>query len=132
MIDSDQTNCKLLLQSFKDSIIEWETYSCSLFEQTDKDADRCITFHELEKLIAEIQSGKTQVEKSYAISEMLKTFDLDKDGRIEEHEFIEGCSKWIDEGTRLAEKGDSETADFLREASPYLDSLQKNTLNLIL
>lgn len=87
----------------------------SLFEQTDKDADRCITFHELEKLIAEIQSGKTQVEKSYAISEMLKTFDLDKDGRIEEHEFIEGCSKWIDEATLLAERGDSETADFLRE-----------------
>lgn len=71
------------------------------------------------------------MDKGYAVSEMLKTFDLDKDGRIEEHEFIEGCSKWIDEAAHLAEKGDSETADFLREASPYFDFSQ-NTLNFIL
>ncbi|XP_057764340.1 sodium/calcium exchanger NCL-like [Salvia miltiorrhiza] len=78
-----------------------------LFDQTDQDADRCITLHELEKLIQEIQSGKVEVEKGYAISEMLKTFDLNRDGRIEEDEFVEGCTKWINEASRLAEKGDS-------------------------
>ncbi|KAH6829132.1 hypothetical protein C2S53_013280 [Perilla frutescens var. hirtella] len=77
-----------------------------LFDQTDKDADRSITFHELESLILEIQSGKKQVEKGYAISQMLKTFDRNKDRRIEEHEFIDGCLKWINEATHLAEKAD--------------------------
>ncbi|KAH6761730.1 ATP synthase F1 complex assembly factor [Perilla frutescens var. hirtella] len=77
-----------------------------LVYQTDKDADRSITFHELESLILEIQSGKKPVEKGYAISQMLKTFDRNKDGRIEEHEFIDGCLKWINEATYLAEKAD--------------------------
>ncbi|KAL8468162.1 hypothetical protein ACS0TY_031415 [Phlomoides rotata] len=89
-----------------------------LFNQTDKDADRCITFHELEKLILEMLqsgSGKVQVEKGYAISEMLNKFDLNRDGRIEEHEFIEGCSKWIDEATQLAKQDDSTAKKILRE-----------------
>ncbi|XP_042045415.1 sodium/calcium exchanger NCL-like [Salvia splendens] len=86
-----------------------------LFNETDKDADKSITFHELEKLIHEIQSGKVEVEKGYAISEMLKTFDLNRDGRIEEDEFVEGCSKWINEAAELAGKGDSDAAEFLRE-----------------
>ncbi|XP_041994288.1 sodium/calcium exchanger NCL2-like isoform X2 [Salvia splendens] len=87
-----------------------------LFSETDKDADKSITFHELEKLIHEIQSGKVEVEKGYAISEMLKTFDLNRDGRIEEDEFVEGCSKWINEAAELAGKGDSDAAELLREA----------------
>ncbi|KAL3820380.1 hypothetical protein ACJIZ3_006285 [Penstemon smallii] len=73
-----------------------------LFHETDKDADKCITFLELENLIHEIQSGKVQVEKDYALSEILKAFDLNKNGRIEEQEFIEGCTKWINEATHLA------------------------------
>lgn len=93
------------------------TYFCRLFNKTDIDADRCLSFHELEKLILEIQSGKVEVEKGYAISEMLKTFDPNRDGRIEEHEFVEGCSKWINEAAHLAEKGDSDAAYFLKEAS---------------
>ncbi|KAL0442690.1 UNVERIFIED_CONTAM: Sodium/calcium exchanger NCL [Sesamum latifolium] len=91
-----------------------------LFHQTDKDEDKCITFLELENLIHEIQSGKVQVEKDYAISEILKAFDLNNDGRIEEHEFVEGCKKWITEATQLAESGDSTARHFLREASTLL------------
>ncbi|PIN24276.1 Calmodulin and related proteins (EF-Hand superfamily) [Handroanthus impetiginosus] len=78
-----------------------------LFHQTDQDADKSITFLELEKLIHEIQCGKVQVEKDYAMSEKLKVFDMNKDGRIEEHEFLEGCTKWINEAKQIAESGDS-------------------------
>lgn len=72
----------------------------------------------MEKLILEIQSGsgKVEVEKGYAISEMLNNFDLNRDGRIEEHEFIEGCSKWIDEATQLSKKDDSIAKKILQEA----------------
>ncbi|KAL0288933.1 UNVERIFIED_CONTAM: Sodium/calcium exchanger NCL1 [Sesamum calycinum] len=95
-----------------------------LFHQTDKDEDKCITFLELENLIREIQSGKVQVEKDYAISEILKAFDLNNDGRIEEHEFVEGCKKWITEATQLAESGDSSARHFLREAKHKFDVVQ--------
>ncbi|KAK4485288.1 hypothetical protein RD792_007921 [Penstemon davidsonii] len=89
-----------------------------LFHETDKDADKCITFLELENLIHEIQSGKVQVEKDYAISEILKAFDLNKNGRIEEHEFIKGCTKWINEASHLAANRNSTSDDnSLREAS---------------
>ncbi|KAG8385478.1 hypothetical protein BUALT_Bualt03G0049500 [Buddleja alternifolia] len=90
-----------------------------LFCQTDKDADKCITFLELENLIREIQSGKMQVEKDYAISEILKAFDLNSDRRIEEHEFVEGCTKWIHEAKQLAENGDSTSRTFIREAKDF-------------
>lgn len=86
-----------------------------LFSQTDKDDDNCITIPELEKLILDIQKGKVQVDKDYAKSEILKTFDLNTDGRIEEHEFVEGCTKWIHEAKQLAESGDSTPRKFLRE-----------------
>ncbi|KAG6419217.1 hypothetical protein SASPL_121433 [Salvia splendens] len=85
----------------------------------------CWVMMALERLktfyIHEIQSGKVEVEKGYAISEMLKTFDLSRDGRIEEDEFVEGCSKWINEAAELAGKGDSDAAEFLREASVLLN-----------
>ncbi|CAI9760167.1 unnamed protein product [Fraxinus pennsylvanica] len=96
-----------------------------LFSQTDKDDDNCITIPELEKLILDIQKGKgkgkVQVDKDYAKSEILKTFDLNTDGRIEEHEFVEGCSKWIHEAKQLAESGDSTPRKFLREVVQKLN-----------
>ncbi|KAL0363433.1 UNVERIFIED_CONTAM: Sodium/calcium exchanger NCL1 [Sesamum calycinum] len=99
-----------------------------LFHQTDKDEDKCITFLELENLIREIQSGKVQVEKDYAISEILKAFDLNNDGRIEEHEFVEGCKKWITEATQLAESGDSSARHFLREVVQPLSKKKRTKI----
>ncbi|XP_020554049.1 uncharacterized protein LOC105175606 [Sesamum indicum] len=99
-----------------------------LFHQTDKDEDKCITFLELENLIHEIQSGKVQVEKDYAISEILKAFDLNNDGRIEEHEFVEGCKKWITEATQLAESGDSSARHFLREVVQPLSKKKRTKI----
>lgn len=62
-----------------------------------------------------------QVDKDYAVSEILKTFDQNTDGRIEEHEFVEGCKKWIHEAKQLAKSGDSTPRKFLREASYLFD-----------
>ncbi|KAL2524238.1 sodium/calcium exchanger family protein/calcium-binding EF hand family protein [Abeliophyllum distichum] len=99
-----------------------------LFAQTDKDDDKCITFLELENLIQDIQNGKVQVDKDYAISEILKVFDLNKDGRIEEHEFVEGCTKWINEAKQLAESGESTSRKFLREV---VQPFSKNKGNVL-
>lgn len=57
-----------------------------------------------------------ELEKDYALSEMRNKFDLDRDGRIQEHEFIDGCSKMIDEVTQLAKNDNSTAKKILQEA----------------
>ncbi|KAA8535254.1 hypothetical protein F0562_030257 [Nyssa sinensis] len=93
-----------------------------LFAEVDKDVDNHISLPELEALIQEIESGKMQVDKEYAIAEVMKAFDVDKNEVITEQEFIEGCQKWIDEAKHLAENGDSDSRKCLYQVvQPWID-----------
>ncbi|GMP74445.1 hypothetical protein CsSME_00031863 [Camellia sinensis var. sinensis] len=62
-------------------------------------------FSELEALVLDIMLEKLNIEKEYAIAEMLKSFDVNKYGTITQDEFIERCKKWIHKGKQLAEDG---------------------------
>ncbi|CAL5345102.1 unnamed protein product [Camellia sinensis] len=95
----------------------------SLFARIDKDGDQTVSVSELEALILDIKSGKANVEKEYAVAEVLKTFDVNKDGTITEDEFIEGCKKWIHEAKQLAEDGSSHTRKSLRQVvQPWIET----------
>ncbi|XP_075513691.1 sodium/calcium exchanger NCL-like [Primulina tabacum] len=86
-----------------------------LFTETDKDADKCITKTEIEKLVLEIiESGKMKVDNRYAVSEIMNTFDFDSNTTITEQEFISGCKKWVDE-TNSSEHGDSGSGNIFHE-----------------
>ncbi|XP_073018477.1 sodium/calcium exchanger NCL1-like [Primulina eburnea] len=86
-----------------------------LFTETDKDADKCITKTEIEKLVLEIiESGKMKVDNRYAVSEIMNTFDFDSNMTITEKEFISGCKKWIDE-TNSSEHGESGSGNVFHE-----------------
>lgn len=91
-----------------------------LFQETDRDANKCLTLAELENLILEMQSGKVDVDKDYAISKILNSFDRNNDKIIQEGEFVEGCKKWIEEATQLAQSDDSNSKRILRKASELL------------
>lgn len=93
---------------------------CSVFAKVDQDGDQTVSISEVESLIQDIKSGKVDVEEEYAIAEVLKTFDVNKDGTITEDEFIEGCKKWIHEAKQLAEDGSSHSRKSLRQASKFL------------
>lgn len=67
-----------------------------------------------------MQSGKVQVDKDYAISKILNSFDKNNDKKIEEEEFVEGCKRWIEEATQLAQSDDSNSKKILRKASTEL------------
>ncbi|KAL2494931.1 sodium/calcium exchanger family protein/calcium-binding EF hand family protein [Forsythia ovata] len=70
----------------------------NLFAETDRDNDRSITSRELEKLVLDVmKTGKLNVNKQLAVSEVMKSFDFNNDEKINVHEFIEGCKKWIAE-----------------------------------
>ncbi|XP_073038474.1 sodium/calcium exchanger NCL-like [Primulina eburnea] len=86
-----------------------------LFTETDKDKSQCITKTEIEKLVLDImESGKMKIDDKYAVSEIMKTFDFDSDMRINEHEFINGCKKWIDE-TSSPEHGNPGSGNIFHE-----------------
>ncbi|KAK4440019.1 Sodium/calcium exchanger NCL1 [Sesamum alatum] len=74
------------------------------FAEIDKDKDRRITHSELEKLVLDvITTGKMNIDHKMAISDIMKTFDFNNDGCINEQEFIEGCKKWIEEAKQSPE-----------------------------
>lgn len=87
-----------------------------MFSETDKDASKSLTLTELENLVHNMQSGVVEVDKSYALSKILASFDQNKDEEIDETEFIQGCMKWIEEAKQLADKNDTTTTKHLREA----------------
>lgn len=75
----------------------------------------------MEALIQHIKGSKMAVDKEYAVGVILGAFDQNKDGKISEHEFVEGCKKWIDEAKQLAEKDNSKWGNaFSQQASHIL------------
>ncbi|KAK6124222.1 hypothetical protein DH2020_042058 [Rehmannia glutinosa] len=87
-----------------------------LFDQTDKDANKRIAKGELENLVLDIVgTGKVKVDKTFAVSQVMETFDFDDDTCITEEEFMEGCKKWIDETKQSSEHSDSTSTNiFMR------------------
>lgn len=71
------------------------------FQETDRDANKYLTPAELENLTREMQPEKVGVDKDYAISRILKSFDQNGDRKIQEEEFVQGCQKWIEKATQL-------------------------------
>nr|GME11999.1 sodium/calcium exchanger NCL1-like [Ipomoea batatas] len=84
-----------------------------LFSETDKDASKSLTLTELENLVHSMQCGVVEVDRSYALSKILASFDENKDEEIDEAEFIQGCVKWIEEAKLLA---NTTTTRHLRQA----------------
>lgn len=100
-----------------------------LFHETDRDANKCLTLAELENLILEMQSGKVEVEKDYAISRILNSFDRNNDKIIEEEEFVEGCKDWIVKATHLAQSDDDPNSkEILRKAVEKYTKKQRDEI----
>ncbi|XP_022893245.1 sodium/calcium exchanger NCL-like [Olea europaea var. sylvestris] len=85
-----------------------DTVIKKLFTETDKDANKNITKVELERLMHElINKGDMNVDKQFAVSEVMKVFDIDHDGLINYQEFADGCKKWITETKQSTKIGDT-------------------------
>lgn len=99
-----------------------------LFSETDTDANKSITRVELENLVINMQSGKIKVDKNYAISKIMKVFDLNNDNIIDLYEFIEGCKRWIEEAKMLATSDDSTTRRNLHEVVEQYTKKQRDEI----
>ncbi|PIN25583.1 Ca2+ sensor (EF-Hand superfamily) [Handroanthus impetiginosus] len=72
-----------------------------LFDETDRDADKCITKGELQNLVVDIiENGKVKVDEKYA---------------VKEEEFIQGCEKWIQETNQSSENSHPHSGHIFQE-----------------
>ncbi|OIT20091.1 PREDICTED: uncharacterized protein LOC109220641 [Nicotiana attenuata] len=99
-----------------------------LFLETDKDANKCLTLAELENLTLDIQSGKVKVDKDYAITKILNSFDQNNNKIIEEDEFVEGCKRWIEEAKQLAQSNDSNSKKILHKVVEQFTKKQRDEI----
>ncbi|MCD9645059.1 hypothetical protein HAX54_033712 [Datura stramonium] len=98
-----------------------------LFHETDRDANKCLTLAELENLILDMQSGKVQVDKDYAISKILDSFDQNRDKKIEV-EFVEGCKRWVEEAKQLAQSDDANSKKILHKVVEQYTKKQRDEI----
>ncbi|XP_059638923.1 sodium/calcium exchanger NCL2-like [Cornus florida] len=90
-----------------------------LFNQIDRDADKCIKRTEMEDLMQEIQTGNVLLDKEFSIFE---AFDSNKDGMINEEEFIKGCEEGINRAKQRVEGGDSKARKSLQQVvQPWIN-----------
>ncbi|XP_019175856.1 PREDICTED: uncharacterized protein LOC109171183 [Ipomoea nil] len=99
-----------------------------LFSETDKDASKSLTLTELENLVHNMQCGVVEVDRSYALSKILASFDQNKDEEIDEAEFIQGCVNWIEEAKQLAVKNDTTTARHLSQVVEQVTKRQREEI----
>ncbi|KAH0678893.1 hypothetical protein KY284_019978 [Solanum tuberosum] len=97
-----------------------------LFAKTDRDRSHSITVTELEELVKQLESGKVKVDSDFALSTLSRIFDQNRDGRINEEEFIEGSKKLMQEA-----KDDSTSKKFLDEVvKAYTEGQKKDIVKI--
>ncbi|KAL3638517.1 hypothetical protein CASFOL_017888 [Castilleja foliolosa] len=69
-----------------------------LFREKDQDGDNVISSSELNDFLQEIKNNKLQSdENNSTCAEIMKEFDIDNDEKINEDEFVNGMTKWLDD-----------------------------------
>eukprot|EP00933_Yihiella_yeosuensis_P067259 TRINITY_DN71_c0_g1_i8.p1 TRINITY_DN71_c0_g1~~TRINITY_DN71_c0_g1_i8.p1 ORF type:complete len:175 (-),score=44.32 TRINITY_DN71_c0_g1_i8:211-735(-) len=81
-----------------------------MFSQIDVDGDRLITVEEAQNFYTGMQ-GMTAAKAVERVSDILKNFDLDGDGKFDKDEYVSILSRLRDDSTVLANGADQETAD---------------------
>ena len=68
-----------------------------LFHRLDLDENNLISRNELRALIIGIQFDEIDLDKDDAVDKVMDDFDTSRNDMIEEEEFIQGISKWLNE-----------------------------------
>ncbi|XP_010276580.1 PREDICTED: uncharacterized protein LOC104611295 [Nelumbo nucifera] len=85
-----------------------------VFRQLDENLDNRLSVPELKALIMGIQFDEVDLDQDGFVEEMLKDFDTSHDSYIEESEFIEGISKWLNVAKHSVASHHNSTSDSVR------------------
>ncbi|CAB4307801.1 unnamed protein product [Prunus armeniaca] len=110
-----------------------------LFEEVDEDGDNYISLSEVKELLLEIKFISTEDDKDKGTAEVMKKFDLDRDGKITKDEFINGFTKWIDEVKAVHEQHTQRSLENIYEVfQPWIENrrrereMKKNLMSEVL
>ncbi|CAB4277405.1 unnamed protein product [Prunus armeniaca] len=110
-----------------------------LFEEVDEDGDNYISLSEVKELLLEIKFISTEDDKDKGTAEVMKQFDLDRDGKITKDEFINGFTKWIDEVKAVHEQHTQRSLENIYEVfQPWIENrrrereMKKNLMSEVL
>ncbi|KAF3635649.1 putative ras-related protein RABA1f-like [Capsicum annuum] len=81
-----------------------------IFHQYDTDGNNSITRNELEKLIRSVKYGEVQLNSDDSVTKVMKDFDTDRNDMIDEPEFVDGMTRWINEAIRVTNCKDKKKA----------------------
>ncbi|KAM3394077.1 hypothetical protein P3S68_003078 [Capsicum galapagoense] len=81
-----------------------------IFHQYDTDGNNSITRKELEKLIRSVKYGEVQLNSDDSVTKVMKDFDTDRNDMIDEPEFVDGMTRWINEAIRVTNCKDKKRA----------------------
>ncbi|XP_055828009.1 sodium/calcium exchanger NCL1-like isoform X2 [Solanum dulcamara] len=81
-----------------------------IFHQYDSDGNKFITQHELEKLVLSVKYGEMQLNSDDSVMKVMKDFDTNRNNMIDEHEFVDGMTKWLNEAIRVTNCKDKKRA----------------------
>ncbi|PHU19095.1 hypothetical protein BC332_10246 [Capsicum chinense] len=81
-----------------------------IFRQYDTDGNNSITRKELEKLIRSVKYGEVQLNSDDSVTKVMKDFDTDRNDMIDEPEFVDGMTRWINEAIRVTNCKDKNRA----------------------
>lgn len=83
-----------------------------LFHRLDLDHDERVSLQELTALTIGVNFLNIDLDKEDAVNKVMDDFDSTGDGRIDEKEFFNGISRWLEEAKRSVVQGGSSTEDF--------------------
>ncbi|KAJ8568858.1 hypothetical protein K7X08_032555 [Anisodus acutangulus] len=72
-----------------------------IFHQNDSNGNNFVTQPELAKLILSVKYGEVQLNTDDSVRKMMKDFDTDHNDMIDEHEFVQGMTRWLNEAIRV-------------------------------
>lgn len=83
---------------------------CRIFHQYDTDGNNFITQPELEKLVLSVKYGDVQLNSDDSVMKVMNDFDTNRNNMIDEHEFVEGMTRWLNEAIRVTDCKDKKRA----------------------
>ncbi|KAL3341085.1 hypothetical protein AABB24_025575, partial [Solanum stoloniferum] len=81
-----------------------------IFHQYDSDGNNFITQPELEKLVLSVKYGDVQLNSDDSVRKVMNDFDTNRNNMIDEHEFVDGMTRWLNEAIRVTNCKDKKRA----------------------
>ncbi|KAK4368379.1 hypothetical protein RND71_012171 [Anisodus tanguticus] len=98
-----------------------------IFHQNDSNGNNFVTQPELAKLILSVKYGEVQLNTDDSVRKMMKDFDTDRNDMTDEHEFVQGMTRRLNEAIRVTNCKDKKRAIDEYDKNGYSSNLSNKS-----